>query len=356
MRVPTISLAAYHRALESAGTSSGDAEEREAAVLSELLACECVEDERAVGLTKLVEAVRSACEDVGFFVVVDHGIDEELLERQRRECDAFFARPPQSVVLGMVRGAASRFAWLDFVPPPEEEEAQSAGRAAAWSLGPVEGRGSMPWQPDSEALSSTWAAYYSAMERLVASLMQLFALALGLPARAFRGALRGHRSSMRALLYSEVAEHELEAAGGTVTRSAEHTDWGCVTVLLPDTEVGGLEVCGKDGAWSPVLPQPGGLVVNLGDLLPCWTRGRWVATPHRVVATRESRRRRLSVPYFGLVNRSTVLAPLVQLPADGLTEGLQDGEDPCSRPLTAGEFFDHHEEYLRRQRASAGSP
>lgn len=356
MRVPTISLSAYHRALEAAGGSTDGAGEEEAARLSELFASRSTDDRpdvNAASLSELVASVRHACEEVGFFVVVDHGVDQELLERQRRECAAFFARPPQSVVLSMVQGAASRFAWLDFVPPAEEEVAAAGGpaaaRDAAWSLGPVEGRGSLPWRPDSERLTGAWAEYYAAMERLVMVLMRVLALALGLPAGAFGPALRGHRSSMRALLYPEVAASELQAGGGAVVRSAEHTDWGCITVLLPDQDVGGLEICGKDGVWSPVLPEPGSLVVNLGDLLPRWTCGRWVATPHRVVARQESRHKRLSIPYFGLVNRATVLTPLVQ---PETVEG-ETGEKEESQPITAGEFFDRHEEYARRQRASA---
>jgi len=215
----------------------------------------------------------------------------------------------------------------------------------------------MPWRPDTEALAKTWAAYYAAMEELVAALMKLFALALGLPAGAFGAALDGHRSSMRAILYPHVSEGDLEAGGGEVTRSGVHTDWGCVTVLLPDDDVGGLEVCSKDGIWSAVQPVAGGLVVNLGDLLPRWTNGRWIATPHRVIARRNSRLQRLSVPYFGLVNRATLLSPLLppcarHVGSGASTAGAADEETP-QKVITAGEFFDQHEEYVRRQRASA---
>ncbi|CAK0816555.1 unnamed protein product [Prorocentrum cordatum] len=79
------------------------------------------------------------------------------------------------------------------------------GEAAAWSLGPVAGRGSQPWRPDTASLAETWAEYYGAMERLVALLMSLFAVALGLSCEAFDAALEGHRSSMRAILYHEVS-------------------------------------------------------------------------------------------------------------------------------------------------------
>eukprot|EP00928_Gymnodinium_smaydae_P040803 TRINITY_DN27638_c0_g1_i1.p1 TRINITY_DN27638_c0_g1~~TRINITY_DN27638_c0_g1_i1.p1 ORF type:complete len:359 (+),score=72.73 TRINITY_DN27638_c0_g1_i1:130-1206(+) len=316
------------------------------------------------GLAELVASVRLVCESVGFFVVVDHGVDTALMERMRHECAEFFQRPPQSTVVEMVSGTTgSRFAWLDFVPPAASSEAGvSAGAAAAgsWSLGPIEGRGSMPWRPDKDDLGDVWAEYYAAMERLVADLMRLFALALRLPADAFESALVGHRSSMRAIQYSEVLPADLAASGGEVVRSPVHTDWGCVTVLLPDPDVSGLEVCDTSGTWTPLQAPPGALVVNLGELLQFWTRGRWVATPHRVVARETSASRRLSVPYFGLINRSAPLLPLVPLRAPAAADAPDEEDadvvaDEMPR-ITAGEFFDRHEEFSRvwsdRQAAS----
>jgi isopenicillin N synthase-like dioxygenase len=31
-----------------------------------------------------------------------------------------------------------------------------------------------------------------------------------------------------------------------------------------------------------VVPQPGALIVNIGDLVELWTNNRWRSTPHRV--------------------------------------------------------------------------
>jgi len=332
MEVPTISLAPYFEAQSEDG---------------------CTEPrggDDSAGLANLVAEVRSACEEVGFFIVTDHGIEAQLLDKMRGECAAFFARPPQSTILGMVQGDESRFAWLDFVPPPGGG-AGTSNSGAAWSLGPVTGRGSLTWQLDTETLRTVWTLYYSAMERLTRTIMSIFALALGLPADAFGAALKDHCSSMRAILYPEVSETDLQETQGEVIRSVEHTDWGCLTVLLPDPEVAGLEVCGKDGVWAPVRAAAGSLVVNLGDLLPVWTRGRWVATPHRVIARADSRGKRLSIPYFGLVNRGTLLEPLVHgIPNKS---GLSEGEEDEELVITAGDFFDRHEEYATRWRRFA---
>lgn len=44
-----------------------------------------------------------------------------------------------------------------------------------------------------------------------------------------------------------------------------HKDVSCFTIVLHD-EVEGLEVQ-KDGEWILIVPQPGALVVNIGDAL-----------------------------------------------------------------------------------------
>eukprot|EP00434_Breviolum_minutum_P018373 symbB.v1.2.016209.t1/scaffold1231.1/size130510/2 len=165
----------------------------------------------------------------------------------------------------------SRFLWLDYVPCED---------GSAWSLGPVMGRRSIPWQLDQKELLMLWADYYAAVERLVSHLMSLFAVSMSLPATTFDAALENHCSSMRAILYPKLSQADLES--GDVVRSPEHTDWGCITVLLADPDVSGLEVCDKDGRWSPVQPTSRhALVVNLGELLQWWTGGKWLATPHR---------------------------------------------------------------------------
>lgn len=45
-----------------------------------------------------------------------------------------------------------------------------------------------------------------------------------------------------------------------------HTDSGFLTILQDDENVGGLEVMDKSGAFVPVDPCPGTLLVNLGDM------------------------------------------------------------------------------------------
>ncbi|XP_062025286.1 2-oxoglutarate-dependent dioxygenase DAO-like [Rosa rugosa] len=61
-----------------------------------------------------------------------------------------------------------------------------------------------------------------------------------------------------------------------------HTDAGFLTILQDDENVGGLEVMDKSGAFVPVDPYPGTLIVNLGDTAKAWSNGRLCNVKHRV--------------------------------------------------------------------------
>lgn len=45
-----------------------------------------------------------------------------------------------------------------------------------------------------------------------------------------------------------------------------HTDSTFLTILQEDESVGGLEVMNNNGGFIPVQPNPGSLLVNLGDI------------------------------------------------------------------------------------------
>jgi isopenicillin N synthase-like dioxygenase len=74
----------------------------------------------------------------------------------------------------------------------------------------------------------------------------------------------------------------------------DHTDSGFVTLLIQD-QTGGLEALGPDGNWFAIEPEPGTIVMNLGDILQAMSGGLLKATRHRVRAPDRSR---ISMPFF----------------------------------------------------------
>jgi isopenicillin N synthase-like dioxygenase len=61
-----------------------------------------------------------------------------------------------------------------------------------------------------------------------------------------------------------------------------HTDFGTLTLVFQDA-IGGLEVHDGD-TFRPIVPVPGAVVVNVGDMLEQQSNGRWKSNLHRVVA------------------------------------------------------------------------
>jgi isopenicillin N synthase-like dioxygenase len=66
-------------------------------------------------------------------------------------------------------------------------------------------------------------------------------------------------------------------------RAGAHTDYGALTVLLPENVPGGLQVRNRLDEWVDVETPPGAFVCNLGDLVQHWTNDRWLSTMHRVI-------------------------------------------------------------------------
>ena len=96
-------------------------------------------------------------------------------------------------------------------------------------------------------------------------------------------------------------------------RSGAHSDYLCMTILRQDDAPGGLQVQAPDGAWIDVRPEPGALVVNVGDLMARWTNGRWRSNVHRVVnpprdATGSARR--ISIVFFTGPNHDAMVSCL----------------------------------------------
>lgn len=86
-----------------------------------------------------------------------------------------------------------------------------------------------------------------------------------------------------------------------------HHDTNALTFLLPG-EVGGLEARNADGRWMQVEGQKDCFVVNIGNMMECWSGGRFKSTIHRVRSPAGVDR--FSITYFAVANHETRVRPL----------------------------------------------
>jgi len=186
------------------------------------------------------------------------------------------------------------------------------------------------WPPQPEGFKAAWTAYYRSMEDLAARIMRLFAVALELPERHFDPFIDAPISALRALNYPE----QTVAPKPGQLRAGAHTDYGSLTILLPQPGSTGLEILSPDQGWMPVPAEPGLFVVNLGDLMARWTNDRWVSTLHRVVnpaPVNGGTARRQSFAFFHQPNWHARIECLQScLPGDG---------NPKYEPVLSGPYL-----------------
>ena len=95
-----------------------------------------------------------------------------------------------------------------------------------------------------------------------------------------------------------------------------HSDYTTLTILNDDP-VPGLQIGDATGSWVDVIPEPGALLVNVGDVLAMYTNDFWPSTLHRVVPiSAGSAPNRRSIAYFHYPNLEVGVSPLEQFVTD----------------------------------------
>lgn len=254
----------------------------------------------AIDLAQLsADEVVRACEEVGFFTIVGHGVDPALIEEVAARSRAFFDRPDAEKE--RFRGPAESLGEPVYRPLGAEKLGANADRKASLDWGPS--LAGVAWPDD--GLRAVFERYYAQMLCVAGTIVDALGMEL---ARHFDD----RSSSLRVIDYP---------AGAGGTRAGAHRDYGVLTLIHSDAA--GLEVETRDGEWVPVQAPPGGYVVNIGDLLQRWSNDRWVSTLHRVVGDGGAPRRQ-SLVFFHNPR------------SDAVVEGVVAGDYILARAAEAG--------------------
>ncbi len=265
----------------------------------------------------VARAVDRACREVGFFAVVGHGVDSDLIADAHAAAARFFDLPEADRMTAARPDTTYPYGYVPFSVEALERSVAGLGipdLKETYNVGPV-GEPPRPrdqmTDPDERAAwaPTIWPSampdlrpileeYYLAMSHLADHLMSVFAVALGLPPNWFDPFIDAHSSALRLAHYPALTGPPPSGA----LRAGPHTDYGTLTILRLDREPG-LQVQGRDGSWFDVDAPDGAFVINLGDLMQRWTNDRWRSTIHRVVVPADGfRRARLTMPFFHNAN------------------------------------------------------
>ncbi|KAG8087622.1 hypothetical protein GUJ93_ZPchr0010g9537 [Zizania palustris] len=254
----------------------------------------------------VLRTLDAACRDYGFFQVVNHGVDGELVSSMLDVARRFFALPFEvrkrymsPDVRAPVRYGTSFnqvndavLCWRDFL---KLVCMPLAAVVPSWPDAPVDLRG-------------VASGYAEANQRLFMEIMEaaLEALGLGVSGASVLEDLAVGSQMMTVNCYPECPQPELTLG------MPPHSDYGFLTLVLQD-EVEGLQVM-HSGDWLTVEPLPGSFVVNVGDHLEILSNGRYRSVLHRVRVN--GRRPRVSVASFHSVAAERAVGPAAELVDD----------------------------------------
>ncbi|CAK8985645.1 Probable 2-oxoglutarate-dependent dioxygenase At3g50210 [Durusdinium trenchii] len=299
------------------------------------------------------EAARSlddACSSVGFFYLEGHGVPTQEIQQLHRLAKRFFALP-ESVKDGL-ESTESRH----FIEESIAMSSQPAQGRGYQRLGENVTLNQRDWQEaidffapihSKEVNLNAFAAEPARMRDEEIEKLQQFMDAPNVwpnqPAE-FRASAEAYFSkdffdhlTNQSFWCVRVIGYPALRQGAVGLSCGEHTDYGCWTILAQDETPDALEVQLSGGSWAKVPPRAGAFVVNLGDMLSVWTKGRYKATRHRVRQTKGDFR--TSIAFFYEPNFDAVIRPLDVAPPLGKPHPCEGSTAPLARGLAGGELI-----------------
>ena len=263
-------------------------------------------DDRAA----LAQEVRSICHEVGFFLVVNHGVDRGFIDAIFEMMQRLFALSVEEKALIDKRRSRHFRGWERVGAEHTNNRLDIREQVDTWSetearlpdaeptylrlLGPNQ------WLADDvlAGFRDLTVEWFARLGALADELMEVMSVGLGLNENHLDMLFGDERMSLSKFIHYPPTPPD----GAGVNA---HHDAGFLTVLAPGPTPG-LQVQNGVGEWIPVPVVPDSFVINLGEMLQGMTGNYYVATPHRVITTET----RYSAGYFHGPSLDTPLTPI----------------------------------------------
>eukprot|EP00435_Cladocopium_sp_Y103_P059039 s26_g21.t1 len=239
--------------------------------------------------SRAADAMWEAAREPGFFVVTNHGISEEAIDEAFRLSRDFFNQSKENKERQspFEKSMNAGYEFFSQVRPSTGAPDQKESLQITAREGCMDGR--WPDVPNFEERLKNFMVKSHDLGCRILSILEPKAcpkLAKGTLAAAHRLWVEDGQCTLRLLHYPPV--HDAGKLPANYWRAGPHTDWCCATLLFQRPGNEGLECAPnpkamKDGApWLKVDPVPGGIAVNIGDMLGRWSDGRLLSNLHRV--------------------------------------------------------------------------
>ncbi|PON64894.1 Gibberellin-2 oxidase [Parasponia andersonii] len=277
-----------------------------------------------------------ACEEFGFFKVVNHGVPHDIISKMEEESLSFFSKPePQKQLAGPAKPFGYGCKTIGFNGDMGEVEyilLNANPLSIAHHSKTISNN-----NPTKFSSAANW--YIEAVKGLACEILDLMADGLRVSDTKLFSRLIKDSDSDSLFRLNHYPNNDycskdrdtsspLPPYDHSRVGFGEHSDPQILT-LLRSNDVGGLQISLEDKVWVPVTPDPTAFCVNVGDVLQAITNGRFVSVRHRAIVT-NSYKSRLSMAYFA----APALNALISVPKEVVT-----AEKPrLYRPFTWAEY------------------
>lgn len=294
----------------------------------------------------IAKSVDDACRTTGFLAITHHGVTPHVIDNMWTTMQQFFDLPVDTKNLSRVPSPGYPYGYMgneaetlaasrgDSTPPDLKETFNGGPTHIPKHITDKTALdfcyAQTPWPTQPISFTTAWSNYYNEMESLATRIMRLFAVALHLDENFFDSYISSPISALRALNYPP----QQHAPKPGQLRAGAHSDYGSLTILLPQSDSRGLEIQRLDNSWQEVLPIPDAFIINIGDLMARWTNNRWRSTLHRVVnpdQQHDPTSRRQSIAYFHQPNWDATITTI--------NTCLQPGEQSAFEPVDSGPYL-----------------
>ncbi|XP_004486198.1 1-aminocyclopropane-1-carboxylate oxidase [Cicer arietinum] len=237
-------------------------------------------EERKATLDKM----KDACENWGFFELVNHGISIELMDTVEKLTKEHYKKCMEQRFKEMVESKG-----LEYV----QSEINDLDWESTFFLRhlPVSNISEIPdLDQDYRKVMKEFAVKLEKLaEELLDYLCENLGLEKGYLKKVFYGS-KGPNFGTKVSNYPPCPKPEL------IKGLRAHTDAGGIILLFQDDKVSGLQLL-KDDKWIDVPPMRHSIVINLGDQLEVITNGKYKSVMHRVIAQTDGARMSLASFY-----------------------------------------------------------
>ncbi|KAK7400875.1 hypothetical protein VNO78_12183 [Psophocarpus tetragonolobus] len=222
-----------------------------------------------------------ACKEWGFFQIVNHGVQKELLQRMKDASAEFFKLPiEEKEKYAMPSNDIQGYGHAYVV---SEEQTLDWSDALMFVTYPTRYRKLQYWPQTPHGFKEIIEAYASEVRRVGEELLNSLSQIMGMQKHVL---LELHKESLQGL---RVNYYPPCSAPEQVLGLSPHSDTSTITLLMQDDDVVGLEIR-HQGRWVSVTPISDALVVNVGDVIEIWSNGKYKSVEHRAVTNKNKKR------------------------------------------------------------------